>query len=459
MRPRSILFFILSVLVLLALLCVVMPENGIHIGSTTLRFPSLYQVAAGNDVDTVANAVADTVEVESAHIDYAALDGPIPISSSILCPGGDVHYFDSFFDDLKAAASEGRYVRILHYGDSQIEMDRMSGALRASLQGRYGGGGPGLVPVHPIIPSPAVSQSCSGNMRRLSSFGNGDVLRSNGNYGPMMQAFRLEGNATASFNIAKLRIVDDRVKHFKRVTLLFNNRDGEVAASLSVKKPSNVAVDEPLASFAPGAPSVGCLRWNLPSDASSLALSLSGAGDIYGVMLDAEPGVAVDNIPMRGCSGHQFTLTDFDLLEGAYSQMDVGLIIMQFGGNSMPYLQGEKSIVAYCNTIGKQIDYVHRACPKAKILFIGPSDMSTSVNGSLQSYPCLEQVVQELCRTALTHGAAFWSIYHTMGGHNSMIQWAAQGLAGSDYVHFSNKGAKIMGDSLVAAFDRVQSAR
>ncbi|HML84907.1 MAG TPA: hypothetical protein PKE52_07095, partial [Bacteroidales bacterium] len=35
--------------------------------------------------------------------------------------------------------------RILHYGDSQIEGDRISGYIRNRLQGIYGGGGPGFI--------------------------------------------------------------------------------------------------------------------------------------------------------------------------------------------------------------------------------------------------------------------------------------------------------------------------
>ena len=54
---------------------------------------------------------------------------------------------------------------------------------------------------------------------------------------------------------------------------------------------------------------------------------------------------------------------------------------------------------------------------------------------------------------ALRHDAAFWSIYHAMGGANSMPQWADQGLAGKDYIHFSQRGADLMGDRMAEAFD------
>ena len=150
-----------------------------------------------------------------------------------------------------------------------------------------------------------------------------------------------------------------------------------------------------------------------------------------------------------------FTQINQDQLAAAYSHMDVGLIILQFGGNSVPYLKGQKSIDAYCESMGAQIDRMHKCCPKAKILFIGPSDMSTRENGDLRSYGCIPQLIASLQATANNHGAAYWSIYHAMGGLNSMVAWVNQGLSGPDYVHFTTRGVDIMGDRLAKAFDNM----
>ena len=58
-------------------------------------------------------------------------------------PGDDYHFLDSFFEEARKAQKNGTLVRILHYGDSQIEMDRISSVLRQDLQERFGGSGPG----------------------------------------------------------------------------------------------------------------------------------------------------------------------------------------------------------------------------------------------------------------------------------------------------------------------------
>ena len=94
---------------------------------------------------------------------------------------------------------------------------------------------------------------------------------------------------------------------------------------------------------------------------------------------------------------------------------------------------------------------MHRCCPKAKILFIGPSDMSKRIKGELQTYPMIPVLIDSLIATANAHDAAYWSIYHAMGGWNTMPIWSRQGLAGKDYIHFSQKGADLMGDRLAEA--------
>jgi hypothetical protein len=111
----------------------------------------------------------------------------------------------------------------------------------------------------------------------------------------------------------------------------------------------------------------------------------------------------------------------------------------------------EADISTYCRSIGKQIDYIHRCCPGAKILFVGTSDMSTRHKGNLQTYPMLPALIDSLAATAVGHNAAYWSIYHAMGGWNSMVNWNKKGLAGSDYIHFSQQGADKMGAKLAQA--------
>jgi lysophospholipase L1-like esterase len=185
------------------------------------------------------------------------------------------------------------------------------------------------------------------------------------------------------------------------------------------------------------------LTWNLKTPAKKFTLKFTGSAEIYGIALDGDYGVAVDNIPLRGSSGTFFTEIDPPLMESMLSDLNVGLIILEFGGNMMPSIRGDRNVTDYKKKLSAQINYFKNLYPNAPILLIGPADMSTKEQGKLQTYPYLEKAVQGMKETALENGAAFWDMYQVMGGRNSMIKWVQNKptLAAPDYIHFTPRGA------------------
>ena len=452
MKSYKILVFVALAIAILAGVCVAFPKDGIKVADVNLRFPTLLRIlnpqkqldieaylARQDSLEAVLQSRKDSLEHFRREVDESDI--------RFWLPNDDETFFDEMFANMESARGRGKTLRVMHYGDSQIEMDHITSRLRSYFQGQFGGGGAGFVPFSTIISSLAVSISGSGNLVHQSPFGDSTVVRAGGNYGPMVQDFRVMGSATCHLRGATSHRCDACLQHFSHLTLLFCNRPGPLSATCSAGSFSDQQEN--------AEDGVHAYVWNLDTLADRATISVTGNADLYGIMVDADGGVAVDNIPMRGCSGQQFTQINADQLSAAYSLMNVGLIILQFGGNSVPYLHGEQSIANYCSQLGKQIDRVHSCCPNAKILFIGPSDMSTSTNGELVTYSCIPQLVETLRKTANEHGAAFWSIYHAMGGKNSMTAWVNDGLAGSDYIHFTQRGADIMGDRLAKAFDNM----
>lgn len=446
MKPGRIALFFAAVIAALALICVLFPRDGVTVAGHEFYLPPVPPTfdESTNDSDVKEKKPELPSEVVQLGDSISFLQ-QFSDSSDTRFWLPDSLFFASFWEKAEMARANGRILRILHYGDSQIEMDRITSQLRTYMQETFGGGGPGMMPYHTIIPSLSVSQGGGGALTHLSTFGDSTITRSRGNYGPMMQCFRLEGGATVRFRASRHASVDKRLKAFSNIRLVYNNRHGTLRSTLTDRQSMS---NDPREATSEG---VGNIAWALDSATTVLSLSTHGSADLYCVTVDNGPGVAVDNIPMRGCSGQQFTTVSRDLLTQAYAQLDVGMIILQFGGNSIPYLYNEKKISQYCQSMGHQIDYIHQCCPQAKILFIGPSDMSTRHKGVLQTYPMLPVLIDSLIATANSHNAAYWSIYHAMGGHNSMLRWNKKGLAGSDYIHFSQQGADIMGDKLAQA--------
>lgn len=448
MKPYKIFLFIALIIGALAAVCYFFPKDGVRIGKTELRFPSLDDVLAGDTMRYVEVREVDTVELKRLSDLRDTLQqyrkALTEQTGHFYLPDGDITFFDRFFARAEQARANREVVRILHYGDSQIEMDRISNNIRRYFQNTFGGGGPGMVPVIQTIPSFAVSQYASGDLTLYSSYGDG--ARTDGNYGLMAKCYRLGSGATFGANASRHSDTDPRVKRFSNITLLYNDRNGNFSATLRDRRSG---YDSTLRA---GLPGIHTCHWIMDSATTSLQIAMRGFADIYGIMLDDGYGVAVDNIPMRGSSGNQFTLINDTLLRSCYRQANVGMIILQFGGNSVPVIYNDKSLNNYCESIERQIRRVRGSCPGATVLFIGPSDMSTRRGGRLDTYPMLPRLIDSLRTIALRNHAAYFDLYELMGGQGSMVAWVQNGLAGPDYVHFTPAGARKVGQTLANNF-------
>ena len=162
---------------------------------------------------------------------------------------------------------------------------------------------------------------------------------------------------------------------------------------------------------------------------------------------------------MRGCAGLVFTSISSEQLRRFYRDENVRLIILQYGGNSVPYTTSTKAVSNYAQAMRKQIAYLQKMAPEARIVLIGPSDMSTLVKGKRQTYPILPEYIDSLRANTNAAGAAYWDLYGAMGGWNSMVDWvnATPPLAGSDHVHFTRRGSEKVGemfsDALLLYYD------
>ncbi len=440
MKRGSILIFILSVIAMLALLCAVFPEGEVKAGPLALRFPSVREVLAGAEPEPERLSPEELLELRRQAVREAEADRFEEFFSSdparFYLPGDDPHFFDSLFVALDSARVTP--LRIVHYGDSQIEEDRITSTIRSALQSRFGGGGQGMLPLRRYFtPAMAVSGDVEGE-RIMVYADRPEGLRKFGPYGDFVRL-----DTAARFNFSPVRSRGKGQLLFNRLTLLAGNIEGEMRVScggetrlLSSSGPLSGAVFE------------------LPDSSARASVRISGKGDIYGVLLDEDTGVRMDNVAMRGCSGLIFTSMDSGQLRSFYKSGNVRLILLQYGGNTVPYLSKDKAISNYASSVRRQIEHLRKLAPEACLIFIGPSDMSTVVKGRRQTYPHLPALVDSLRSAANGAGAAYWDIYGAMGGSGSMLDWVGSNppLAGSDYVHFTPRGSVRVGEMFNDSF-------
>ena len=444
MSRHKVLLFIFSVYALLAGICFLVPEDGFSIAGATLNFPTIKEATASllpsepkaaepSPEELLEQRMAAIKQVEQDRFQSYFEENP----ARIHFPQGDVTRFDRFFRSLDNAGK--KKVRILHYGDSQIEEDRISSTIRTGLQSKFGGGGPGLMPFGRPYYTISASQSSTANLYRYLVFGEGGRRR-DGRYGIMGQCARMDTSVYTTINSVKKSTSPSR--HFQRLTLLAGNIGGSLNVKCNGKQYKLQNVSDPSG--------VARIVVDLPDSSTSVRFSAWGSADIYGMQLDDTLGVSLDNIPMRGCSGTIFTSINSSQIKEYVRNDNVRMIILQFGGNSMPFRKTPKAISEYKASIEKQIRHLHSLAPNACILFIGPSDMSVNVKGRMVTYPHLPMMVDSLKAAANNAGAAYWDLYSAMGGEGSMVKWvkARPSLAGTDYVHFTPKGAEAMGNML-----------
>lgn len=368
-------------------------------------------------------------------------------SARIYFPQDNVHVMDNLIATLQKCG-KGEVVHILHYGDSQIESDRITGFIREKLQQRFGGNGPGLCPAMQPIASYTVAQWASDSLPRFIADGNLRQKLSDDHYGVLAQMAKLNGKITLNYTIRNSNKVYSKAKKFSQIRLLVGNTSANFSAKLRWgKKDSTQVIENAM-------PEMSVLTWRLDTMVSEVKLDLAGTAEIYGVSLDGRTGVSMDNIPLRGSSGTFFTKISSHLLSTSMRELNVKLILLEYGGNYTPHIYSMDRVKKYKDMIAGQINYLKRQCPNAMIILIGPADMTKKIDGELQTYPFLEENIQGMKEAALENGAAFWNMYEVMGGRNSMIKWVdhVPAWAASDYIHFTPTGAGRIADMFVQSF-------
>lgn len=457
-RPTAykIALFIVACIAALAALCYFFPKEGVHVGSLELRFPTLSEVL-GTPTEARLDSLGgldgldtlDTLEVPDTIPEPEPIPAPQPkpqprpqpkprvVQALDTVPTPAVEELvlpQLLYLPQALAKADSQAVRVVYYGDSQVEGDRMTMMVRRALQKRFGGGGVGLLPLHQTVASrtvvqslylDGVLQSASGGPKRYLAYGPKSARRDTNIYGPMAQVTVLDERlATWQATAPKKKMSDS---YFNRV---------RVVADDSIE----VSID--------GARRIGRGFYAMPDSSTTVTVTLQGPGDIYGLALETDKGVTVDNIPMRGCAGTIFSSIDPTALRRYYRDTHTALIILQYGGNVVPYTQSIKQVTSYVSRVRQQILFLRRLAPEADIVFVGPSDMVDKEDGETRTHPAVAQIDARLQQMCAQEGVLYFSLFKAMGGAGAMKRWHMNGWAGSDLIHFTRQGADKAGNLL-----------
>jgi lysophospholipase L1-like esterase len=372
--------------------------------------------------------------------EFAIAANSLPLQGKKVSITGNTKQLGYFYDALKTAKT--KIVRVAHYGDSGIEGDLITSDLREKMQSKFGGNGAGWLGI--------TSQDITFRLTTKHSFSNNwesaALYSSNRNNLPLGisgEACVPKGNAWVQYEVTPIRRY---LKDFSLVRLYYANAksssitysfDNGTKQTATLKTGS--AVQELILKPAGRAKSI---RIEFPAPDQAY---------FYGVSLENEPGIYIDNLPLRGNTGVDLGSLQINLLKEFSRYLDYKLIILEFGLNiagsrNTDYSWYEREMV-------KVINNLKSAFPKTSFLMVGCPDKSIKKGTSLSTDPTILKLIETQKNIAQKADIAFWSLFDAMGGENSMQTWvnANPPMAFKDYIHFNDQGAAKVASMLTDA--------
>lgn len=379
-------------------------------------------------------------------------------------PEGQSNILHPFFTAAQNLKNNKELIRMLHYGDSQIEGDRITSYLRYKMQSRFGGTGVGLLGINSVVGSPFVSVVHPDNWKKFCP---GDSLAPDNKFGVLLNKnivkpeFNQDTLADTNhyFNSWVEFIVRRNYSYFKNgkelldIKLLYDSKENPFEVSiLESKEKNDTLVSNELLR---GGSEVQIKTFSLPPGLIKYKMHLEGevSPEIYALMVEGDHGIAVDNIPLRGSAGLEFKRCNKNNLAKSYEKLNVKLLILQFGVNVVPNIRDDYTY--YENWFYSNLKFLKSAAPGIPVLVIGVSDMSRKDPKGIyyESYPNIGLIRDAQRKAAFRAGCAFWDLYEAMGGYNSMPSWvfAKPALASKDFTHFTPRGAKLISQMIYNA--------
>jgi len=440
MRPGRIFLFLLLLVVtlfLLSLSIIHLKREGNNLFHST-------------PYDTILNDLTDSIRAEGEDAELPVADTLISIqelsSAAVKAdPEGGASLLPPWPGNLiRDSLAAGRQVRVLFFGDSQLEGDRVTSLLRSELRKEGRGTGPGLIsPVMPVMYTRSFVVKSSSNWKRytLLDYRNGTLPHNS--LGPMLSVCRFTPpkDSLASRSFATVRITpvpgaDPSVAVYEKLRIFYGNNFDTVLVGI---RSGNALVD-----FAMLQMGAGLMEYAVPLPAvSDIEVEFTGRNspDIYALSLESESGVIIDNVPVRGSAGLEFVMTDHEIFGKAVARLAPDVIFMQFGLNVVRNVRSEYHY--YEEGLVKQIEYMKRASGGVPVILVGVTDMALRTNDTIRRFSNIRAIRDAQQKAAARSGAIFWDAWESMGGPGSILEWRnhAPPLASRDLTHLSNAGA------------------
>jgi lysophospholipase L1-like esterase len=352
----------------------------------------------------------------------------------------------SFFEALTRTSRKepGAITRIMHFGDSLVVVDFLTGQARRRLQERFGDAGHGYMlagkpwPWYQhwdILYHTSNEWTVDGIMKPKSK---------GGLYGVAGYAFDGSGPGEfVEYATSPKGEVGRRVSRFEAHYLV---RPGGGSFAVSVD-------GAPYAKVKTAGPAVksGVYVVKVKDGAHRFRLQCLGDGPVrlFGAVLERDtPGVVYDTLGVNGGRARTLDRIDPNLWAEQLRLRRPDLVVFNFGTNESEDADRPMSVVEadYLGVLRR----IRASLPAASCLVVSPADRASRVNGRLTTNPIIPRLIETQRRAALQAGCAFYNTYEAMGGRGSMARWytSKPAMCAGDMTHPNRRGADFLGDAL-----------
>lgn len=479
--------FVLTLLVLASLIALFyMPR--MSIGDTDLRRVNILSEVQRRTAEgkIMAEVVADSIDgfvekgIDSTAIQVKKLAyvDSIPEGMTAIEDFADVEGINREMDKFYAALNQAgsRPVRVAYYGDSYIEGDIITMDLRGMLQGKYGGRGVGFVEINCVSADfrrSVLTKRSGWNSYHANEKGKGfrnnlqgtagsyfipygtasiELRGQKNNYGALLDTAEV---ATVFFTPSDGLNVKYAINGGAMTELFADGGEEQIAYVEEVDSTNADSIVYRRRAIPQAQQGVGnIVSKKVKGRIGKFAMNVTGGSGsrFYGVALDGNHGIAVDNFSMRGSGGQYIEAIPQETLQGFAAARPYDLIILHFGLNVAS--EKQKDYSAYAAKMGNVIEHLRKAYPSASILVVSMGDRDKKgADGMMHTMGGVREMVSYERKMASDHHVAFWNLYEAMGGDGSIAALTAKKLANLDYTHINFAGgrhiAKLLFDTLM----------
>jgi lysophospholipase L1-like esterase len=321
--------------------------------------------------------------------------------------------------------------RIIHYGDSHVAADWLTGALRNHFQHDFGNGGPGFLLAGKPWPWYRREGIESGSSAGWQVDGlKQAALAEDGKLG-------LAGLSLTTGRAGERLWLTAECDHFE-LYVLKQPGGGMIEVSLD-----GMLVHR---DFSLNSPTMETAYLSVEASRGSphtleLRTLASGQVRVFGLVAERDQaGVAYDTLGINGARASRPLQWDWALLADQIAHRDPDLIVVAYGTNEVS--DDDLDLAEYSRNFSELLHRLRQAAPRASLLVIAPPDRAARVGKRWRTISAMSALVETQRKAALASGAAFWDLFHAMGGSGTIERWANQSppLAQADRVHLTRAG-------------------